>query len=175
MTHEAKLAPTDHGQLPADDGWFVVNMKDARWRRNERFGEWCSFEGDARFPQLGINVRILQPGQPACMYHREALQEAFLVLSGECTLVVEGEERSLKAWDFFHAPPGTHHVFVGAGDGPCAILMTGVRGDDHGVVYPVEPVAARHGASVAAETSDPRVAYEGTPPPTEIPSPWPIP
>ena len=108
------------------------------------------------------------------MYHRENLQEAFLVLWGECTLVVEGEERTLKQWDFFHSAIETNHVFVGAGDGPCAILMTGVRSEDEKLVYPVDEAAQRHGAGVEVETPSPKEAYEGTPPSQEIPSPWPL-
>jgi uncharacterized cupin superfamily protein len=174
MVPEAKLEKVGHGLAPSGDGWFVVNLANARWRANERFGEWCAFEGESRFPQLGINVHVLAPGRPACMYHRENLQEAFLVLSGECTLVVDGEERALRQWDFFHCAAGTNHVFVGAGNGPCAILMTGARVLDEELVYPVDETARRHGASVDSETPSPQEAYAGTPPSTEIPSPWPI-
>ena len=49
------------------------------------------------------------------MYHGESNQD-FLVLSGECLLLVEGEERLLRAWDFFHSPAWTEHVLVGAGE-----------------------------------------------------------
>ena len=76
---------------------------------------------------IGINIQVLQPGEPNCMYHGETGQEDFLVLSGECLLLIEGEERPLKQWDFVHSPPWTEHVFVGAGDGPCVILMVGAR------------------------------------------------
>src|SRR6185312_15725279 len=58
---------------------------------------------------------ILAPGQPSCMYHGEDEQEDFLILAGECLLLVEGQERRLKAWDFVHCPAWTEHVFVGAG------------------------------------------------------------
>ena len=85
-------------------------------------------------------------------------QEAFLVLSGECRLLVEGEERCLGPWDFFHSPPWTEHGFVGAGEGPCVILMAGTRSGTEGR-YPVLELAARYGASVAKETDDWRQAY----------------
>jgi uncharacterized cupin superfamily protein len=98
--------------------WFVVNVRDARWRRHETFGASCRFETpQTPFDQLGVNIRVLQPGEPNCLYHSENLQEDFLVLAGECLLLVDGEERPLQAWDFVHCPPGTEHVFVGAGDG----------------------------------------------------------
>ena len=109
------------------------------------------------FAQLGINITVLEPDQSS-MYHAESNQEAFLVLAGECRLLVEGGERRLRPWDFFHSPPWTEHAFVGAGDGPCVILMVGAHlGPD--VRYPVSELAARYGASVEKETSDPGQAY----------------
>ena len=85
-------------------------------------------------------------------------QEAFLVLAGECRLLVEGEERLLRAWDFFHSPPWTEHAFVGAGEEPCVILMVGahLRPD---VRYPVSGIAAPYGASVEKETTNPDEVY----------------
>jgi uncharacterized cupin superfamily protein len=114
---------------------------------------------DASFPQFGINLSVVEPGESNCLYHSETQQEAFLVLSGECRLLVDGEERLLKAWDFFHCPAGTEHVFVGAGDGPSVILMVGARSEDEQLFYPVSELAARYGASAAEETPDPREAY----------------
>ena len=108
---------------------------------------------------MGFQLAVLEPGQPACMYHGEAGQEDFLVVAGECVLVVEEHERRLRQWDFVHCPPWTEHVFVGAGDGPCVVVMVGGRGDDGGVRYPVSEIAARHRASVETETPDPAEAY----------------
>ncbi|HLY47752.1 MAG TPA: cupin domain-containing protein [Solirubrobacteraceae bacterium] len=117
---------TENGLAPAGPGWFVVNTRDAVWEVNERLGDGCIFESDeARFEQIGYDLHVLRPGQPNGLYHREANQEDFLVLSGECLLLVEGEERRLKAWDFVHCPPGTEHIFVGAGEGPCLIFHGG--------------------------------------------------
>ena len=123
---EARLERTEYGTSAATEGWFAVNLRDAAWVTNDDFGAACIFEGDAApFAQIGYTVAVLQPGQPNGMYHREDDQEDFLVLSGECLLIVEGEERSLRAWDFVHCPAGTEHIFVGAGDGPCVIFMAG--------------------------------------------------
>jgi len=96
----------------------------------------------------------------AC-YHREWDQEGFLVLRGSGTLVVEGEERPLGQWDFFHCPPGTRHVIVGAGDGPSVVLMIGARREQETFGYPVSEVAAKYGASVSKPTSNPDEAYAG--------------
>ena len=162
---ESRLGPFESGGLvPESAGWFVLNAKDARWLDGD-LGAYCSWEGreEARFAQLGINLNVLKPGVPMAMYHRESGQEDFLVLDGECVLIVEGEERPLKQWDLFHCPPDVPHTIVGAGDRPALVLAVGVRlpkgeGD---LAYPVDPAAQRHGAGVAAETSDPDVAYEG--------------
>jgi uncharacterized cupin superfamily protein len=155
---EAPLRETEHGLVPEGEGWFVVNAREAPWWNGGELGSACVFEGDARFAELGINISVLGPGEPSCMYHREDAQEDFLVLSGECLLLVEGEERRLRAWDFVHCPPWTDHVFVGAGDGPCAILAVGTRRGG-GVVYPVEEVALRHRAGVEQETDSAKEAY----------------
>jgi uncharacterized cupin superfamily protein len=157
---EARLEDSGSGRAPAADGWFVVNVRDAMWLTWATRGSRCDFESqEFEFPQLGIGLHVLEPGQPAGLYHAENQQEAFLVLYGECRLLVEGVERLLRQWDFFHCPAGTEHILVGAGDGPCVILMTGTRSEDMDVLYPVSELAARYGASVEEETSDPEQAY----------------
>ncbi len=171
---EAELIQGEQGLKPRGEGWYVLNAKDAEWVESPHFGQFLSFEGDVPFDQLGVNIHVLRPGQPSCKYHRESSQEAFLVLSGECLLIVDGQERPLRAWDFFHCPPGVEHVFVGAGDGPCAILMMGSRlGEKQGLNYPMNETAARHGASVSETTPDPKVAYEGLRDRALIPAPFP--
>ncbi len=171
---EARLEDSGSGLAPTTDGWFVVNVRDAAWATHERLGSACNFESqEVPFPQFGLHVHVLEPGEPNGLYHSENQQEAFLVLSGKCRLVVEGEERLLGPWDFFHSPAGTEHIFVGAGDGPCAILMAGVRTDDEQLHYPVSELAAQYGASVKEETSDWRQAYVGYEPSRrERPSFW---
>ncbi|HET6643187.1 MAG TPA: cupin domain-containing protein [Gaiellaceae bacterium] len=157
---EARLQDSGSGLAPGSDGWFVVNVRDAEWATSKTFGSGCGFESrESEFPQLGINLSVLEPGEPNCLYHSESQQEGFLVLSGECRLLVDGEERLLRPWDFFHCPAGTEHVYVGAGDGPCVILMVGARSEDEQLLYPVSELAARYGASAEEETSDPRQAY----------------
>src|SRR5689334_14430310 len=172
MVPEAPVEQLDHGLAPTGEGWFVVNARETRWFDGV-FGAYNQFQGDVRFAQIGVAIGVLNPGQPACKYHGEADQEGFLVLQGECLLLVEGQERPLKQWDFFHCPPWTEHIFVGAGDGPCAILMVGARVGEWQVRYPESEFAARHGASAAAETSDPDVAYaDFEPSRRERPSAW---
>jgi uncharacterized cupin superfamily protein len=160
---EAPLGQTEEGLVPQGEGWFVLNAKDARWYHAEGRTAFCDFEGDTQFAQLGINVGVLGPGQPMAMYHWEADQEDFLVVSGEALLIVEGEERPLRAWDFVHCPPGTKHTIVGSGDGPCVVVAVGARersvdNPDWGG-YTVDEVALRHDAGVEQETNEPREAY----------------
>lgn len=140
--------------------WFVVNVADAPAFRHEQAGSYVPFESpDARFPHFGINIHVLQPGEPGAKYHAEAAQEDFLVLAGECLAIVDGEERTLRAWDLLHCPPDTEHVLVGAGSGPCAILMVGARPPQWSIRYPVNDAAARYGASVSRPTTAGREAY----------------
>jgi uncharacterized cupin superfamily protein len=171
---EAKLVETQAGLKPEGDGWFVVNVAEAMSIGIEDDQYGFIFEGALNsFPHFGINVRVLSPGKPAAMYHAEAGQEAFLVLDGECTLIVEGEERHLRRWDFMHCPPHTAHVIVGAGERPCVVLMVGARNAGDELVYPACEAAARHGASVKRDTRDEREAYADWSPPTPRRYPWP--
>ena len=159
MVSEAPLKRTDLGFVPEGEGWFVVNAREVTWIRSEERGQDTDFEGRQEWTQLGFRIHVLAPGQVNGMYHRESGQEDFLVLSGECILILDGEERWLKQWDFVHCPPMTNHVFVGAGDGPCAIVMVGNRVGGFEVVYAVDEVAEKYDASVLEETSKPDEAY----------------
>jgi uncharacterized cupin superfamily protein len=173
--HEARIEETDTGRLPADDGWFILNLAEIGWATVPGGGTWCSFEApSAPSPTLGIGVHVLGPGETPGFYHAESEQEGFLVLSGECVAIVEGQERRMGPWDYLHCPPGTAHITIGAGDEPCAILMVGTRSPDRTIHYPAEPAAARHGAAVAVATDSAREAYAERPPirPSRPPAPW---
>ena len=162
MAREARLIETENGLVPEGEGWFVLNAREARWWYHDNLGSAVTFEGDGeetRFPQFGINVQVLEPGEPNCMYHGENAQEDFLVLFGECLLLVEGEERPLRQWDFVHCPAWTQHVFVGAGDGPCVFLMTGARTREKDTVYPSSELARRHRVGAETETRSAVDAY----------------
>ena len=162
---EATAEETPYGRYVRSAGWFVLNLEEALAVRNEeKGGAVYPLEPEAApFGDFGVNVRVLWPGEPNGLYHSESGQEGFLVLSGECTLVVEEEERPLRQWDYFHCPAGTRHVLVGAGDGPCAILMLGARPEVEELFYPVSEVAAKHGASAPKDTDRPDEAYADWP------------
>jgi uncharacterized cupin superfamily protein len=154
---------TRFGLVPEGDGWFVLSAAETRWRDYGPLGVGCDFEGKRPFRQLGINLNVLEPGQPLGLYHRENHQEGFLVLAGECLLIVEGQERTLAAWDFVHCPGGTAHVIVGAGDGPAVVLAIGARGGRKGIAYLADPAAASRGAAVGTETTRRAEAYADLP------------
>lgn len=166
MVSEAALDKTEHGLIARGEGWYVLNARDAEWRRAEGRGAVCDLEGDAQFPQLGFNFFVLGPGEPMSMYHWEADQEDFLVVAGDALLIAEGEERPLRTWDFVHCPPEMKHNIVGAGGGPCVVIAVGARqhqdGPDWGA-YPVDEAALRHNAGVEEETNEPKVAYGRVP------------
>jgi uncharacterized cupin superfamily protein len=159
---EAELQQTEHGLVAKGEGWFVVNAREARWYHIDGRSAFCDLEGDQDFSQLGINVQVLRPGQPMAMYHWEVDQEDFLVLAGEAVLIVEGEERTLRAWDFFHCPTLTKHTIVGAGDEPCIVVAVGARANQDGPGwggYTADEAAARHGVGVERDTNEPAEAY----------------
>jgi uncharacterized cupin superfamily protein len=167
VVFESELVRTEHGLVPKGQGWFVLDAREAQWWNRKGRGVLCEFEGAgfegaADFEQLGINLTLLEPGEPMSMYHYENDQEDFLVLAGEALAIVEGEERTLRRWDFLHCPPGTNHTIVGAGDGPCLVLAVGARdrstGPDWGS-YTVDDAARKHRAGVERETTDPGEAY----------------
>jgi uncharacterized cupin superfamily protein len=161
--NEARLQQTEHGLVPEGEGWFVLNTCEAPWYESAEMGRYVRWEGsdDARFQELGINLSVLQPGQPMCMYHGEDSQEDFLVISGHGVLVIEGVERELGPWDFVHCPNWVQHVIVASGAEPLIVLAVGARNGRNRVIYPVDETAQKHGAGVREETSEPREAYAG--------------
>jgi uncharacterized cupin superfamily protein len=177
MTDEARIEETETGRRAANDGWFILNLGEMRWETLEGGGIWSSFEPpSAPSPLLGIGVHILHPGEAPGFYHEESNQEGFLVLSGECIAVVEGQERRMGPWDYLHCPPGTRHITIGVSAEPCAILMVGTRTEGKIINYPADPVAAAHGASVRHDAGNARDAYaqwDGPRTFTRVAAPWP--
>jgi len=164
---EARLERIASGLVPVTPGWFVVNAADAAWVENESYGGVCIFESDDIFlqgrpdlteyekPEAGFTIRVVPPGKPSGLYHAESVQEDFLILMGECVLIIEDQERHLRAWDFVHCPPMTGHTFVATGTGPCVILATGNRRDDFERVHGGSEVALRYDAGSDVVTTDP--------------------
>ena len=142
------------------DKWFVRNLRDMEWWKRGS-GGWVTEIVDGDQP-VGVNLFMLEAGDKMAMYHWEADQEGFLVLSGEAVLVIDGEERTIRQWDYVHCPPGVPHTRIGAGTGTCVILGIGAREHQHGPdwgAYPYSEVAMKHDASTEEETTDPDIAY----------------
>ena len=178
MVPEAPLHQTDEGLVPGAPGWFVVNARDARWRQRPGRGfslplsGWTDEECETEFKQLGVNLLVLGPGEPMAMYHWEADTEGFLVIAGEPLLIIEGEERPLRQWDYVHCPPGTNHIIVGAGSGPSVVLAMSSReymATPEWGGYTVDAAALRHDAGVEKETTDQTEAYAGFGAPEPVP------
>jgi uncharacterized cupin superfamily protein len=167
MVREAQLEDAGNGLIPASQGWFVLNAREARWFDKPGQGYsvpltgYDEYEAETFFPMLGMAIRVVDPGEPTGTYHWETEQEDFLVLAGEGLLIVEGEERPLKQWDFVHCPPETRHAFVGSGDGPCVLLCASSRQfqkDGPWGFYCADETAARHNASSSEDTQDGSIA-----------------
>ena len=165
---EAPLRQTRFGLAPDGEGWYVINARESRWRDWGPLGMNCDFEGKRPFRQVGINLNRLLPGQPMGFYHRERHDEGFLVIAGECQLLVVSQEITLRAWDFFHCPGGTAHIIVGAGEEPSLVLAVGARGGRKGIEYLVDDTALRHSVGVDTPTTKSREAYARFPHPTRV-------
>jgi uncharacterized cupin superfamily protein len=156
---EAQLVQREYGRVPEGDGWFVLNVRDWQWVHSDRLGSAGFAEGEFAWPEVGMTLGVLQPGQTGGLYHAEENQEGFLVLAGEGLVIVDGEERPLRQWDYFHCPAGTPHVLVGAGSGPFVYFAVGARNEGARIVYPVDETALRHGAGVEREATSGKEAY----------------
>ena len=156
---EAEVTETENGLVPEGDGWFILNARDVPWLHSDRMGSACFFEGETHFPELGLNVGVIPPGDGTTMYHYEDAQEGFLVVAGEGIVIVEGEERPVRAWDYFHCPAGTPHAMVATGEEPMVVISVGARREAVETVYPVDETAQKHGVGVDEEKT--RGAYEG--------------
>ena len=167
MLKEARLERVASGLAPVTPRWFVVNAADAAWVTNDAWCGVCIFESDEfvlqgrpdltayEKPYAGFTIRVVPPGQPAGFYHAESVQEDFLIVQGECILIIEDQERHLRTWDFVHCPPMTGHTFVATGDTPCVIIATGNRRDDLERISPRSEAALRHDAGSEVTTTDP--------------------
>jgi quercetin dioxygenase-like cupin family protein len=177
VVDEARIERTDEGRVPAGDGWFILNLGEMAWETVPGYGVWRGFDWGRTSddePGVGVHIHVLQPGEAPGFYHAEAAQEGFVVLSGECLAIVEGQERAMRQWDYLHAPAGTAHITVGAGDGPCVILMFGSPDPSRKVDWIADATAAEHGASVEHTTGVDREAYGDLPPDALVPPPAPF-
>jgi uncharacterized cupin superfamily protein len=116
-------------------------------------------KGEAHFDDIGVSLFWLQPGRPMSLYHHEVVQENFLVLAGQCALIIEGEERPLQSWDCVHCPPRTARTIAASGEHPTRVLGVGARKENGGARDPVDPVAIAHGAGVPDQSTPAEEVY----------------
>ena len=170
MVPEAPPAETEHGLQPTGEpGWYVLNAREAVWRRSG-IGMWPRLEG-ARpvFEQLGVGVTVLQPGEPMTKYDWETDQEDFLILSARPTRSSKG--RAAAPAVGLSQPAGDEPRDRRGGRRPVHRLCGGLAGEPHvqeltaprrprqlGRVH-VDEAALRHGACVEEETSKGAIAY----------------
>lgn len=167
MPEEAQLGESEAGLVPKEPGWFVMDVRKARWFDKPGQG-WSvpltgcdEYEAESFFPMLGMSIRVVSAGEPTGTYHWETEAEDFLVLSGEGVLIIEGEERPLKQWDFVHCPPETKHGFAGTRDRPMVLLCASSRQfqkDGPWGYYCKDETAAKYNASSPEDTQDGRLA-----------------
>jgi mannose-6-phosphate isomerase-like protein (cupin superfamily) len=93
---------------------------------------------------------------------REYDEEGFLVLRGECLLVIEEQECDLAPGDFVYCPPGTDHILVGAGARACSSCSAPANDTESSSTQANRSRA--HAAPVDAETTSPAEAYRESPP-----------
>ena len=158
---EAQLKDSGSGLAPATEGWFVVNVRDAEWWFADSRGARCSFESEYGEPAVSSHssgstspywsqdraASITQsplrkrsscsPGSAGCS--SRARSDAFC--PGTSSIRLRGQSTPSWARATGHVPP----------DGRCAF------GPE--ARYPVSELAARYGASVEEETSDPAQVY----------------
>lgn len=168
MVNEAPVEKTEHGLVPTGEGWWIINARSARWverdgrGRQVPFTGWTADEAETFHRELGVNLVVLEPGQPLAIYHKETDAEGFFMIAGEALALVEGQERPLTQWDYFHCPTDCEHTIIGAGTHPCVLLAMSSRvnqGTDNWGEYTVDEVALKHNAGVEEATTDPGEAY----------------
>ena len=171
MVPESKLEKTEHGLTPTGTGWYVLNLRDAEWRHADGRGAVCVVSTTSRAgaasptSSASIPSSSCRASRCPCTTGRPTRRPSSSSRAKR-VLIVEGEERQLRAWDFVHSPPGTKHVIVGAGTGPCLVIAVGARehdGEPDSLGFTVDEVASRHGASVEEDTMDGDDAYAAVP------------
>src|SRR4051812_45473038 len=98
-------------------------------------------DGEGRFQALrrelevasfGLNLLRLRPGQRSRIHLHERQEEVYLVLEGELTLLIDGEEQRLVRGELVRGAPTARRQLVNAGDAPLALLAIGGYGPHEG-------------------------------------------
>jgi len=81
---------------------------------------------------FGMNQIVLQPGQRGRIHRHERQEEVYLVLEGNLTLIIEGEESELAIGELVRVAPTLRRQLVNRGPGRLVLLALGGEGEHHG-------------------------------------------
>jgi mannose-6-phosphate isomerase-like protein (cupin superfamily) len=109
---------------------------------------------------FGINQLVLQPRQRGRIHRHRRQEEVYLVLEGELTLLIEGEETTLGPDELIRVAPAARRQLVNRGPGRLVLLALGGDGEHHG----------RDGEAFASWDEEQGVAPQELPLPADLPS-----
>jgi hypothetical protein len=158
MVPESQLEKTEHGLVSKGEGWFVLNKRDAVWRHVDGRGASASLAPISKASGNSSSSASIRScsgsGRTDGHVPLEGRSGGLPRGVGEAVLIIEGEERQLRAWDFVHCPPNTKRVIGGAGSGPCFVIAVGAREHDSlcvtGVVYVIKSIRIRARGGISA-------------------------
>jgi mannose-6-phosphate isomerase-like protein (cupin superfamily) len=81
---------------------------------------------------FGINLIMLEPRQRGRIHAHREQEEVYLVLEGELTLGIEGEERVLGKNELVRVGPAVRRQLVNRGPGRLVLLALGGAGEHSG-------------------------------------------
>jgi uncharacterized cupin superfamily protein len=81
---------------------------------------------------FGINEIVLEPGQRGRIHRHARQEEVYLVLEGELTLGIEGEEEALGEGELIRVAPGIRRQLVNRGPARLVLLALGGDGEHVG-------------------------------------------
>lgn len=81
---------------------------------------------------FGMNQIVLQPGQRGRIHRHHHQEEVYVVLEGQLSLIVEGEESELGADEMVRIAPRLRRQLVNRGPGRVVLLALGGAGEHHG-------------------------------------------
>src|SRR3954469_184244 len=110
---------------PADDVAFAALDLD----NEERFQ---SLRRELGVESFGINLITLPPGARGRIHAHERPEEVYLVVEGELTLVIEGEEHPLGRGRLARVGPAVRRQLVNKGPERLALLALGGSGEHSG-------------------------------------------
>jgi uncharacterized cupin superfamily protein len=100
-----------------------------------------NLEPDQRFVPLrrqlgvstfGLNLILLRPGQRGRIHRHGSQEEVYLVLDGELTLFIEGEESNLSEGELIRVAPDVRRQLLNRGPAELRLLALGGSNEHQG-------------------------------------------